>query len=168
MWHSEVPPLNSQLIRICDQKKILFLAILGRNLLLWPVSTKWRPPSVIHRWKAMAPLPFAKSARFNAQKNSTLGAETKKRRPLFNANIPPKWRLTRLFYAFVTFGWVLSQFKNLAFFCRFDPLKRLACKKNTYMGRKGPRAKTKTVLKTVCKTTQLGNMHKYKFWIWSK
>ena len=30
------------------------------------------------------------------------------------------------------------------------------------MGRKGPREKTKTVLKTVCKTTQLGNMQNLK------
>ena len=53
---------------------------------------------------------FAKSARFQVTKNSTSGAETKKRRPLFNANIPPKWCRARLFYAFSTFGWVLSQF----------------------------------------------------------
>ena len=34
---------------------------------------------------------FAKSARFQVPKNGTSNAETKKRRPLFNANIPPKW-----------------------------------------------------------------------------
>ena len=34
---------------------------------------------------------FGKSVRFNAAKNGTSGAETKKLRPLFNANTPPKW-----------------------------------------------------------------------------
>ena len=34
---------------------------------------------------------FAKSARFQVPKNGTSGAETKKRRPLFVANYPPKW-----------------------------------------------------------------------------
>ena len=53
---------------------------------------------------------FAKSARFQVTKNGTSGAETKKPRPLFNANIPPKWCTACLFYAFITFGWVLSQF----------------------------------------------------------
>ena len=33
---------------------------------------------------------FSKSARFQVPKNGTSGAETKKKRPLFNANIPPK------------------------------------------------------------------------------
>ena len=51
-------------------------------------------------------------ARFQVTKNGTSGAETKKRRPLFNANIPPKWCRARLFYAFSTFGWILSQFKK--------------------------------------------------------
>ena len=58
---------------------------------------------------------FAKSARFQVTKNSTSGAETKKRRPLFHANIPPKWYTTRLFYAFSTFGWVLSQFWKIVY-----------------------------------------------------
>ena len=53
---------------------------------------------------------FGKSARFQVSKNGTSGAETNKRRPLFNANIPPKWFGTRLFRAFSTFGCVLSQF----------------------------------------------------------
>ena len=66
---------------------------------------------------------FAKSARFQVPKNGTSGAETKKRRPLFVANYPPKWCTARLFYAFSTFGWVLSQFKNLAFFGPFSPSK---------------------------------------------
>ena len=34
---------------------------------------------------------FGKSARFQVPKNGTSGAETKKRRPLFVANYPPKW-----------------------------------------------------------------------------
>ena len=45
--------------------------------------------------------PFAKSARFHVPKNGTSGAETKKTRPLFVANYPPKWCRTRLFYAFI-------------------------------------------------------------------
>ena len=53
---------------------------------------------------------FGKSARFQVPKNGTSGAEQKKRRPLFVANYPPKWCTARLFYAFSTFGWVLSQF----------------------------------------------------------
>ena len=66
---------------------------------------------------------FDKSARFQVPKNGTSGAEQKKRRPLFVANYPPKWCTARLFYAFSTFGWVLSQFKNLAFFGLFSPSK---------------------------------------------
>ena len=34
---------------------------------------------------------YGKSARFQVPKNGTSGAETKRRRPLFNANYPPKW-----------------------------------------------------------------------------
>ena len=59
---------------------------------------------------------FSKSARFHVPKNGTSDAETKKRRPLFNANIPPKWCVARLFYAIITFGWVLSQFSKIANF----------------------------------------------------
>ena len=55
---------------------------------------------------------FGKSACFQVPKNGTSGAKTKKLRPLFNANIPPKWCRARLFYAFSTFGWILSQFKK--------------------------------------------------------
>ena len=73
---------------------------------------------------------FGKSARFQTAKNSTSGAETKKQRPLFNANIPPKWCRTRLFYAFIIFGWVLSQFSKIAHFLSF--LRRFYC----YMGEK--------------------------------
>ena len=62
---------------------------------------------------------FAKSARFQVQKNRTSEAETKKRRPLCNANIPQKSWITCLFYAFITFGWVLSQFLHFSFFGQF-------------------------------------------------
>ena len=62
---------------------------------------------------------FAKSARFQVPKSGTSDAETKKWRPLFNANIPPKWWNRHLFYAFITFGWVLSQFLHFAFFGQF-------------------------------------------------
>ena len=67
---------------------------------------------------------FGKSTRFQVPKSGTSGAETKKTRPLFNANIPPKWCRTLLFFAFSTFEWVLSQSKNLSFFGPFFQLKR--------------------------------------------
>ena len=44
------------------------------------------------------------------------GPKTKKPRPLFNANIPQKWWITCLFHAFITFGWVLSQFLKFGSF----------------------------------------------------
>ena len=62
---------------------------------------------------------FAEIARFHVPKNGTSDAETKKPRPLFNANIPPKWCEARLFYAIITFGWVLSQFSKIANFRLF-------------------------------------------------
>ena len=65
------------------------------------------------------PKGFDKSARFQVTKNGTSGGETKKIRPLFNANIPPKWWGTHLFYAFITFGWVLSNFSKIAIFYHF-------------------------------------------------
>ena len=34
---------------------------------------------------------IAKSAHFYVSRNGASGAEPKKTRPLFNANIPPKW-----------------------------------------------------------------------------
>ena len=40
-------------------------------------------------------------------------ARIQKRRTLFHANIPPKWWMRHLFYAFTTFGWVISQFWNM-------------------------------------------------------
>ena len=40
---------------------------------------------------------------------------------------------------------------------------RLEWSKITFMGRKGPRAKTKIVLKSVKQWEQLGNMHNWKF-----
>ena len=72
---------------------------------------------------------FAKSARFQLPTIGTSGVNRKKPRQLLNINIPPKWWRTRLFYAFSTFGWVLSQFKNLPFFGPFFQLKRAKHKK---------------------------------------
>ena len=72
----------------------------------------------------------AKSARVQVPKNGTSCAETEKRRPLFVANYPPKWCTARLFHAFSTSGWVLSQFWNFAFFCRFSPSKSTRVTKN--------------------------------------
>ena len=106
---------------------------------------------------------FAKSARFQVTKNGTSGAETKKPRPLFNANIPPKWWLARLFCPFITFGCVLSQFWKFCFLGPFSPFKWPNRKKITYMGRNGPRAKTKTVLKPVRQWEKHGSMPKSKF-----
>ena len=57
----------------------------------------------------------AKSAHFHVPKNGTSEAEPKKRRPIFVANYPPKWCTARSFYAFSTFGWVLSQFWKIVF-----------------------------------------------------
>ena len=51
--------------------------------------------------------------------NGTFGADTKKWRPLFNANITPKWCVAHLFYAIITLGWVLSQFLKIANFLSF-------------------------------------------------
>ena len=39
----------------------------------------------------------------------------------------------------------------------------IKAEKTTTMGRKGPRAKTKIVLKSVSKVDQLGSMHSLKF-----
>ena len=60
---------------------------------------------------------IGKSAHFHVQKNGLSGAKT-------------KWCRTRLFYAFIIFGWVLSQFANIAHFLSF--LRRFYC----YMGKK--------------------------------
>ena len=55
---------------------------------------------------------FAKSARFQ-------GAETKRWRPLLNANIPPIWWITCMFCAFATFGWVSANFEIWIILGRF-------------------------------------------------
>ena len=82
---------------------------------------------------------FAKSARFQVPKSGTSDAETKKWRPLFNANIPPKWWNRHLFYTFITFGWVLSQFLKNPFFGlfwgRFSSLMAKELKVPSYQGR---------------------------------
>ena len=73
---------------------------------------------------------FAESAHFHVLKYGTSDAETKKRRPLFYANISPKWCIACLFYAIITFGWVLSQFSKIAYFLSL--LSRFYC----YKGKK--------------------------------
>ena len=78
---------------------------------------------------------FGKSAHFYASKNDPSGAETKKPRLLFNANIPPKWCRTHLFYAFSTFRWVLLRFWNLVFLRAVSPLKMT---KSTWVQKKVP------------------------------
>ena len=49
------------------------------------------------------------------------------------------------------------------FFAIFPLILPLQSKKNTYMGREGRRAKTKTVLKPVKQWEQLGSMPNWKF-----
>ena len=53
---------------------------------------------------------FAKSAHFQVPENGTSSARIKKLRPLFHANIPPKWWSRCLFYTFTTFGRVIGKF----------------------------------------------------------
>ena len=55
---------------------------------------------------------FAKSAHFQVPENGFLSAQTKKLRPLFHANIPPKWWSRHLFHVFTTFGWEIIKFWN--------------------------------------------------------
>ena len=45
----------------------------------------------------------------------TSRARNQKRRPLFLANIPPKWWNRHSFHAFSNFGWLLSKFWKIAF-----------------------------------------------------
>ena len=45
---------------------------------------------------------FAKSAHFQVPKNGTSSARIQNLRPLFHANIPPKWWSRCLFYSFTT------------------------------------------------------------------
>ena len=68
----------------------------------WSMFLDWGARSAIF-WYLKAGT-FGKSAQFQVPKNRTLGAKTKKQKPLFNTNIPQKWWETRLFYAFNTFG----------------------------------------------------------------
>ena len=53
---------------------------------------------------------FAKSAHFQVPENGFWSARIKKLRPLFHANIPPKWWSRCLFYSFTTFGRVIGKF----------------------------------------------------------
>ena len=53
---------------------------------------------------------FAKSAHFQVPKNGTSSARIQNLRPLFHANIPPKWWSRCLFYSFTTFGRVIGKF----------------------------------------------------------
>ena len=83
----------------------------------WTPFLDWGAQSAIF-WRLKTGT-FAKSARFQVPKNGTSDAETKKPRPLFVANYPPKWYVARLFCAFSIFGWVLGQFWKIAFFSPF-------------------------------------------------
>ena len=60
-------------------------------------------------------------------------------------------------------GGFWANLKKLTFRARFPPLNDQIGKKSTYMGRNGPRAKTKTVLKPVKQWEKLGSMPNLKF-----
>ena len=53
---------------------------------------------------------FGKSAHFQVPENGTLSARIQKMRPLFHANIPPKWWSRCLFDSFTTFGRIIGKF----------------------------------------------------------
>ena len=56
-----------------------------------------------------------------------------------------------------------ANLKKMAFWARFPPLNDQIGKKSTYIGRNGPRAKTKTVMKPVKQWEKLGSMPNLKF-----
>ena len=60
-------------------------------------------------------------------------------------------------------GGFWANLKKLAFWARFPPLNDQIGKKSTYIGRNGPRAKTKTVIKPVKQWEKLGSMPNLKF-----
>ena len=60
-------------------------------------------------------------------------------------------------------GGFWANLKKLAFWARFPPLNDQIGKKSTYIGRNGPRAKTKTVMKPVKQWEKLGSMPNLKF-----
>ena len=53
---------------------------------------------------------FGKSTHFQVPENGFSSARIEKPRPLFHANIPPKWWSRCLFYSFTTFGRVIGKF----------------------------------------------------------
>ena len=59
-------------------------------------------------WALLAKI--AESAHIKVPKNGTLSVGIQKLRPLFHANIPPKWWCRCLFYSFSTFGRVIGKF----------------------------------------------------------
>ena len=60
-------------------------------------------------------------------------------------------------------GGFWANLKKMAFWARFPPLNDQIGKKSTYIGRNGPRAKTKTVIKPVKQWEKLGSMPNLKF-----
>ena len=46
-------PSEVSLSRIVSPKKAVFRAFFFRKSCFWPISSQWRPPSVIHGWKAV-------------------------------------------------------------------------------------------------------------------
>ena len=55
---------------------------------------------------------FCQKCPFSSDKKRHFRRRHKKTETTFYTNIPPKWCRARLFYAFSTFGWILSQFKK--------------------------------------------------------
>ena len=81
----------------------------NQQFLLWPEKvvsvfgfgrskSHFRAPENGHFWH------------FQVPENGTLSARIQKRRPLFHANTPPKWRTRHLFHVFATFGSEISKF----------------------------------------------------------
>ena len=73
---------------------------------------------------------YVKSAHFQVPENGTSDARIQKLRPIFHANIPPKWWIRCLFYSFTTFGCVIGKFWILKILSMF-----LKCEKGIF--RKG-------------------------------
>ena len=103
---------------------ILILNIMAENdsnmidLVLTHLTHPWGPPWTLATlgdpWRPLATCLkmaiFGESAHFQVPKNGTLSARIQNLRPLFHANIPPKWWSRCLFYSFTTFERVISEF----------------------------------------------------------
>ena len=71
-------------------------------------KSHFRAPENRHFWHIQVP------------ENGTSSGRIEKRRPLFHANIPPKWWIWHLFHVFTTFGWEINKFWILHIFTSFS------------------------------------------------